>query len=437
MKTLTILFIIFTGYHVAAQNISSPQVGKALPDYKLNDIRYSDRQEAWLSEYKGKWMFLELWFSGCPLSIKSLPVANELYKEFGKEMNFMLVGCTDPKTCFGDGLRDLYGRLQKKMNLEIPCAFDSLMTLKWNIWGLPRVFIIDPNGIVRIETDASGLTKERIRALLDGEQVSFPPAQGKDNPPEFTLGIEKNRAFLYNSTLMAWKGEKHRIRDITNHITYAKRPTYQASKVTLLQLYNVAFFGKAYLTGYNLKYNPLFSQVAFEPVLELADSSAFYDGQNLKFYNYSLNLPDSAMQEEEIKRALQKDLAHMLGFTATIEDREMPVWNLVATEEARRKLKTSGGEPSFSDKTGSGGAGGFTLVNVDINFLPKMLSKYIDDYRRPMLNATGITDNIDITIDALLTDFNDIQKELKRNGLQFVKDTKKMKVIVIRDLRMN
>ena len=49
-----------------------------------------------------------------------------------------------------------------------------------------------------------------------------------------------------------------------------------------------------------------------------------------------------------------------------------------------------------------------------------------------MLNETGIQGNIDITMDALLTDRNQVIRELRKNGLDLVKGTRVMKVLVIR-----
>lgn len=56
-----------------------------------------------------------------------------------------------------------------------------------------------------------------------------------------------------------------------------------------------------------------------------------------------------------------------------------------------------------------------------------------DSMVMPFVDETGITENVDFSIAADMTDLADIKKQLNKMGLDFVKGTKKMKVIVISD----
>ena len=49
------------------------------------------------------------------------------------------------------------------------------------------------------------------------------------------------------------------------------------------------------------------------------------------------------------------------------------------------------------------------------------------------MDETGIIENIDIELDAILTDFEALKKELEKHGLLLEQKTKAMKVIVIKD----
>ncbi len=63
-----------------------------------------------------------------------------------------------------------------------------------------------------------------------------------------------------------------------------------------------------------------------------------------------------------------------------------------------------------------------------------MLSISITREKHPFIDATGFTSNIDLTVDADLTDVNRPEKGVAtaRSGCGYV-GTKKMKVVVIRD----
>ena len=51
----------------------------------------------------------------------------------------------------------------------------------------------------------------------------------------------------------------------------------------------------------------------------------------------------------------------------------------------------------------------------------------------PFIDETGITENFDLKLDAVLTDIADIQRGLQKYGLDLEKSEKEMKVIVIRN----
>jgi hypothetical protein len=51
----------------------------------------------------------------------------------------------------------------------------------------------------------------------------------------------------------------------------------------------------------------------------------------------------------------------------------------------------------------------------------------------PFLDETGISGNIDLTLDCILSNWKELKHELNRNGLDLVPGKAMMKVIIIRD----
>jgi hypothetical protein len=110
-----------------------------------------------------------------------------------------------------------------------------------------------------------------------------------------------------------------------------------------------------------------------------------------------------------------------------IQTRILPCWKLVATKTARERLSTKGELQQYN-----GDHAGFTLTNAPVKRLLKIIWGY-HQLEPPFIDETGITGNIDITMDALMTNLDDIRNCLQKNGLSLVRSTMKMKVIVIRD----
>jgi hypothetical protein len=110
----------------------------------------------------------------------------------------------------------------------------------------------------------------------------------------------------------------------------------------------------------------------------------------------------------------------------------MPCWNLIANQRAIDMLKSKG--ISWTAETGKSFAPntGFQLLNQPVMQLINALGLSFQN-EPPFIDNTMISGNIDIEIAALLTDFEDVKKALRKNGLDLVKGKKKMSVIVIRD----
>jgi hypothetical protein len=167
-----------------------------------------------------------------------------------------------------------------------------------------------------------------------------------------------------------------------------------------------------------------------QPILELRDSSDFVFKTNsaMNTYNYSLIVPNRKNSLTYMQQIMQRDLSAYFGHEAIAEERMMPCWNLVATEGAKKKLKSSGRKFSKipTDRT-------------DILLTDKPVSSLVEQLyfcfakENPIIDLTGISTNIDIYVAGVKSDFQDIRAGLRKNGLDLVKSEKKMKVVVIRD----
>jgi len=178
-------------------------------------------------------------------------------------------------------------------------------------------------------------------------------------------------------------------------------------------------------------------------LLETKDSSLFVrddaTGRNLYSYNLSLSFrngkgPQPDLSDRQLfQKTLQQDLADVFPYNVSIEIIKRPVYELIAIENNKlQKLETKGGSPyRFYPPDG------ITLKNISIDEFSFMLLSHVAEgelfKKRVVVNKTHITGNIDIRLDANMTDFDDILRELHKNGLDLIEEEKDLKVLVIKD----
>ena len=114
-----------------------------------------------ISVGKGKVTFISYWATWCPPCIAELPGIQELYKDFGEKVNFILLTQEE--------LEKVQGFINKK-GYELPIYFPQMQApevLQEN--SIPTNYVIDAAGKIIIkETGAADWNSTKVRKLLDG-----------------------------------------------------------------------------------------------------------------------------------------------------------------------------------------------------------------------------------------------------------------------------
>lgn len=435
MKTIVSLLFIFYSIAVSGQTIVVPEVGKPMPDFILNDIKNFRTAKASLQDFKGKWLFLDLWSYSCLACVESFPKINELQKRFANDAQFVLVGYNSYKQ--GKGIEKLYERVSKRLNLKITHAYDSVLVSRWDVTSVPHIYIIDPDGILRFITGGRDMTMEKIQQLIEGKDVTFFPKGIEKIWPEFGLtSVSNTDKVIYSSTLTQWNGEKQNSGyPIEGYINSPDmwKDGWRVAMAPLFELYNYAYLGRAFWFYYDTAF---YGRIYAFPILEMKDSTFFQYDYKLDVgkhtYNYCLKLPDDKISMDNMMGEMQRGLKNTFGYDVFMETRQMPVWRLVALPGTEKNLHTtSTGKYYFS---GGNAVIGFTVRNSSINnFLRLVTANLPNNDRLPYLDETGFSFNIDFTIDTDMTSFDSVRAVLRENGLDLLKGTKEMKVLVIKD----
>lgn len=435
MRILYSVMLALYSFQAAGQAVNEvPQVGKPLPDLVLIDVRHSQHKAVTNRTFEGNWTLLYLWSLGCPTSVKDILRMDSIQKEVGHVQVF-LIGNT--KHRFNDGIEDVFERLRHTHRINLPVAFDSILFDKWNIFAVPYVFAVDPKGIVRHVTTGFDMTIDKVMAMVRGEAVRFHPVEPDYNETSnFALLKDSvlHKKLHYASVLTRWNGERPEIGyEIDRFVRLPKKyqeEGWSVSKMSLERLYLYAYVGRALWSPYDTSF---YGKVFTKPIIEVENNGPFEHNAftGVGMYNYYLKMPLNRITLESMKGELQEILSLNFGYDARMETRLMPVWKLIASEAALKKLRSRGGKPVF---LGDNPIAGVAVRNYPVEkFLFLVTTNLPNHENLPYVDSTGIEDGIDCNIKTDMTDFDSVQNALLRYGLRLVRGVKEMKVVVITD----
>jgi thiol-disulfide isomerase/thioredoxin len=402
-----------------------PEIGKQCPNIILKNIKYYKTNQADINSFRGKWLVLDFWSIYCGSCIASFPSVNKSAIEFKENVQYMMIGVIDKN----NQTEKTYARFRQKLNLIMPCSFDSTLYNKWDLAGLPYIVVIDDKGIVRAIT--VHLKAVDLKELLNGHSPNLSRAyrrheeRGKlpydRKKPMFVDGnLSDSTGFLYRTLISRWNNKMPLIFPsyIDNETNEGR---FEVLGTDLLSLYLFAYFGQSDF----LKKDINFFQV---PELEVKDSlpfnADFETGDNV--FCYSLVMPKDQANKQKFMVTMQKDLEAFFGYSTRIENRKKPYWRIISTPAALNKLKTKG---DSAYKKGS-------YEEVILNNMPLNEAFGIEfDDGLKVQDETGINRNVDIILGRV--DINDFRTSLQKYGLDIIKGEKEMKVFVISDPGMS
>jgi thiol-disulfide isomerase/thioredoxin len=415
-----------------------PKVGEPCPDFQFSHVLNFSKSNVSNMDFRGKWLFLDFWFSGCGACVKSFPKINALHAQHKNKATFLLVGKND---WLNRSAEPVYNKLRAKQNLQMPAAFDSLLSDKWDIYYMPCIVIVDPAGVVRYVVGGADLTSEKVEAIVEGQHVFLNPSDNTVDRPRFNPGLLDTNssksgkgALLYRSIITKWNGERQNsgiaFPSFAAQYEQYKYVGWTASMVPLYVLYNFAYIGYGHWLCNDTS---LYGKYLVHPIVQVKDPGLFDYDYKFAFgkgtYNCNLVLPANFVNPTELMKVLQRELKNVFGFEVRIENRLAPVWKLIRLPGARDHLRSKGGEVFCTDGST---AAGFTVRNFPVKHFLGLVEGYLKDERQiPFIDETGLNCTIDITLDGDMTNLDSVRQELQKNGLDLVVGSREMSTIVI------
>lgn len=405
-------------------------IGKPFPSLTLKNLINYKAKNVDISELRGKWVILDFWSATCGTCIGSLPKLDTMQRRFKEDMNLILIGWND-----GEATLKSFKKFSAKYKVKLTIALDSDPFKRFNIWGVPTFVVIDPNGTTQAILTYAEFTEPNVLQIISGNGkpvLKEKPTVKFDAFEPFLVNgnAGEDDDFMYRSMLMQWK------KDIpatgVTHVNASYGNLIQVSGVPLEKLYFMAYQDTLYpysVASY-ARHKSSYGKYWLHPILELSDSSEFQwkPGEEENVFCYSLRVPEHAESSLEMQKIMQRDLKSYFGYQVTVEKRMMPCWKVVATETAKRKLLSKRDSTQYNDYHFLG----FKYYKVPMQDLINKLW-WNFQLEPQFVDATGITEKVDIELDADMTNFNEVREALNKIGLQLVKGKSEFKVIVIRD----
>lgn len=137
------------------------------PDFTLID-QYGNRHT--LSEYKGKTVFLNFWATWCPPCKAEMPHIEELYNEYGKnEEDVVILGVAMPKMG-KEGTKEEIIEFLSQNEYTFPVGFDESeyhdVAYQYYINAFPTTFIINKEGNVEGYVPGA-MNKEMMQQIIE------------------------------------------------------------------------------------------------------------------------------------------------------------------------------------------------------------------------------------------------------------------------------
>ncbi len=363
-------------------------------------VNYS-RNQASLSDFKGKTIILDYWATWCGPCIKSLPHLAELQEKFGDQLQVLTIT---------DDSEERINQFLTKQTLKLPVAIDERRKLAsvFPHRSIPHTVVIDNKGIVKAIATSSEITEEVVKKAISGGEIDLKEKKDvMDFDPSQPLSGNSN--FLYQITITPFQ---EGFPSFSN--PNGGESVYQNRRIIATNLAARTLFEIAYQFP-----------VSIRTIMEVKEPDKFkWSKKNAICFD--LIVPEElAQQRFEI---MKQHLTNYFGLKAEIQERNRPVkvLKLINAKDKVSLKQSSGNTETFA----SYGGRGLKMENSPIGTLASFLESQLDI---PVVDETKLKGKYDLEIPWYNENPEQIHEELKKKGLELVASERKIKVLVIKD----
>jgi thiol-disulfide isomerase/thioredoxin len=406
------------------------KVGDSMPNYELINLINHSSKKATLSSFNKRLVILEFWSTSCTSCIEAWPKLIKLQKEFDNAIQIVLVNAAqDEKT-----VRAMFDKRRKLAGVDVSLptvCTDSVLSKMFPRIGVPHVIWID-KGTVRSITEGSVLNNKVVSKFLRDARFTMPQAWRDDpipvdfNKPLFANGNGGNGENLTKSSTLASYSKNM----VSNISIMGDNSAGRYDKVTAINCSLAELYGFAYsdrFTPYGTPAPLTPSRIRFEG-FDSTEYAPYVDGiiQTQNHYTYQLISPPAS--PEDLQTEMQNDLRRLFGFHANVELMKIKCRVLKANDTSKLTTPIQGDFIQGITESNFSFNGGFYFK--DIIWDLENVYKYSTTPIVAEVNMKGIPAGVHIETDVKNPD--KLDEELRKYGMSFKEEIRKIKVLVIR-----
>jgi thiol-disulfide isomerase/thioredoxin len=433
---LILLFLYFGIISLNAQEIS---IGEKCPDVELKNIINYNQSSIKISQFRGKLVIIDFWATWCGGCISMLPKTDSLQKVFFDKVVFIPVTYQDSAT-----VKFFLKKMQNvKHFMPWTVTGDTILKKMFKHTFIPHYVWINQQGIVFAITGSQEVTYSNVFKALEGKAILVEEKKDKNKlvDPSKALFVEGKSVIINKQVSIDTVSEEGILyRSILTKYqeglpSFSSQDSirFTASNRSILSLY-MAALGRFTVDFSN----------ANRVILELDDTmKIMYPERLYKDINYYKSWMKENTYCYEIKTALatvsekrydlmlddlNKYFGATMGIFGTIERRNVKclVLNRITSED---KLTSRGGNSVQEENKFF-----FKLKNKPLKSLMiKLVYYYMQTSSMPLLDETNFKENVDLEINADLTNLSAVNKELEKYGLKFIESNRIIDMIIIKN----
>jgi thiol-disulfide isomerase/thioredoxin len=403
-------------------------VGQPSGEWRFPVIVNGPVRSGALSTFRGKLLILDFWATWCSPCIGAMPHVLSLQKQFGANVQFLLVTDDDLQT-----VRHFYAK-RPELALATAIGDHGMAGTLMRRFGAPTMGTyvwIDSAGIVRAITGAEDVTPEHIQAVLEGKPVNFTLKAGlgvsKPLNGDVPLMADSDSAtyqdVVFRSVLtpvIPGKGAS-----VSQSSRYGDRQLRFVNNTAI----GLLAFAMGGAQGLGLRFGPPGRQLVIPKAfpdsrtkIEVTDSLRLTDGtRSDHLYSYELIVPSSRVKDRY--HIMLAELQQIFGVSAAMEHRRTPVYVLTKVG--------AGPAPSHGGKAPEQKPLVFQFWN---EHAPALARRLEDRFKRPVFDETGVTTSFDLEWDDLkVKDVASVRHELQQHGLDLREEIRDVELFVIKD----
>jgi thiol-disulfide isomerase/thioredoxin len=429
----------------------SLSVGALVPDFRLLQILNHKDKEVTLSAFRGKAILIDFWAAHCQPCIAQFPKLQAIQDKYKEHLQII--------TITNDSLQniiELFRNISYKGFRLLTATAGLNNTNDSLFFAFPHKYIpyyvwIDKNGVLKALTSYEALNENNVALLINGQALDTITGGRGNSAPE----ADHPAAYAYQESDIS---EKMMLNDSIGGLIeytmltgYNKKypPSCAFDRNGIYAFRRIRVWNLPLLTMFRLAYGKIGKDIDGQELLSVP--RVFFNIRDKKILHkltvsflqppettddlYCYDLISGEAGEQLIKKRMQEDLYKYFGVKSSIARKKVSCYILRLKDKSR--LKTMGG-----DSYAKGNLYFLQLKNAPLSRLMDHIRSYNEGSKEErykglessiIVDETGFTGNIDISITARMNDLDALNVALGQYGLTLHKGERWIDVLLLEE----